>query len=56
MPNPPEPDVEILASEVPRKFGQILSDLLRGKSYTVVRYGQPVARIVAPTIPKEKKK
>lgn len=55
MPNPPEPDVEILASEVPRKFGQILSDLLRGKSYTVVRYGQPVARIVTPVEKKVRK-
>lgn len=44
----PEPDVELLASEVPRKFGQILSDLLRGKSFTIVRYGEPVARIVPP--------
>lgn len=48
-----EPDETILASEVPRQLGRILSDLLRGKSFTIVRYGQPVGRIVA-TPPAEK--
>lgn len=39
-------DETIQASEVGRKFGAILNDLLRGKSFTVVRYGEPVARFV----------
>lgn len=49
-------DETILASEVPRKFGQMLNDVLRGKSFTVTRNGQPIGRFVPIETPTPAKK
>lgn len=46
MATKPTPDEIIQASEVVRKFGQIQNDLIRGKSFTITRAGQPIGRII----------
>lgn len=50
----PEPDEIIQASELVRKFGQIQNDLIRGKSFTITRAGEPIGRLIPIEPPKAK--
>lgn len=54
MATKPAPDEIVQASEVPRKFGQIVNDLIRGKSFTITRAGQPIGRFIPFDAPKSK--
>lgn len=47
MPNPSTPAEEVVpATLAPDRLGAMLDECLRGKSFTISRYGRPAARLV----------
>lgn len=56
MPKPIPDDEQVPAASAPDRLGGMIDECLRGKAFTITRYGRPVARLVPITTTEEKKK